>query len=651
MEAQSAEDELADMNREALEAELAAEELEICMADLGDQAEAAVAEAIAPADSEAADEMTLGTTMHALRERWERLPEAVQSKLAEAGLSCDKPQVIAGLADGDQEAQLFAEQLLGGGAPASETLVSDLTAVVLVAQGVMQKRTYHRVTTSLERRLAVLRAERELRAPVQRMTAARQAALFSGVRKHITKPAKWNTRRRQLLAGTLEVGLTRAQVETKERDRWIARLVEVLCDGNFPVCAKAGRQPDPVKILRHMGGGSSARTIRQHVRHWIRLARFAKLAAPEIERPTEDVVIQYTEALFEEPCKRTVPGSLLAAMSYVEEAGGVAAGERLAKLPTIVRMVESMTRQLSVDAPKTRKAATIPLCLMMALEIFVVNTAKPRFARGFAWLQGVCLWASLRSDDLQGASPTEVQLTKAGLTGVLERTKVSGPGKRLRFVPFHVDREAWLIESSWLEVGFQLWQESGMYTTRDYLLPLPTADLDGVIDRKAEYTDMAAMCRKLFSELEVPDYDHKQRRWRNNGEALLLPELVDLWTLHSARNLLTNHCAELGFTKPELDHLGRWGAGQSNEYLKSARAIVARMQGAVAVAARAEPTQLSDEAALLEVRAFLQKRELEEERIKEQLRVLNFEQYLPQGRETLQVDPNFVTYRKSACKL
>eukprot|EP00974_Lingulodinium_polyedra_P100675 9751452-Lingulodinium_polyedra.AAC.1 len=67
---------------------------------------------------------------------------------------------------------------------------------------------------------------------------------------------------------------------------------------------------------------------------------------------------------------------------------------------------------------------------MLSLELFVVNKGHPTFLRFFAWVKLLKVWASLRSDDTLGVRPELVKMSKSGIEGLLDRTKVSGPGRR-----------------------------------------------------------------------------------------------------------------------------------------------------------------------------------------------------------------------------
>ena len=133
------------------------------------------------------------------------------------------------------------------------------------------------------------------------------------------------------------------------------------------------------------------------------------------------------------------------------------------------------------------KAPPMVVGVLAALETVVVGQA-PNFIRFYAWTRLLTHWAALRWDDTLGIRPDAFERRARGLYGILERTKTSGPGKRLLILPFFVSDQAFLLEADWLFTGWTLLGEVFGYK-RDYLLPLATPDLQGCLRRRAEHSD------------------------------------------------------------------------------------------------------------------------------------------------------------------
>eukprot|EP00973_Karenia_brevis_P078980 10961489-Karenia_brevis.AAC.1 len=61
----------------------------------------------------------------------------------------------------------------------------------------------------------------------------------------------------------------------------------------------------------------------------------------------------------------------------------------------------------------------------------------------------------------------------SGITGHLDRSKTSGPGRKNRWLVFHVSTECYLCQPGWLKEGFDMLQMEPLNYKRDYLMPVP----------------------------------------------------------------------------------------------------------------------------------------------------------------------------------
>ena len=100
----------------------------------------------------------------------------------------------------------------------------------------------------------------------------------------------------------------------------------------------------------------------------------------------------------------------------------------------------------------------LPIMVAGSLELVVLDPQVLVFLRAFALVKLVKLWAGLRSDDVQGILPKAMGLDRKGLTGTINRTKTTGPGKRVRWLPFSVDKGAFFLVEGWLEAGWSLFR-------------------------------------------------------------------------------------------------------------------------------------------------------------------------------------------------
>jgi hypothetical protein len=126
---------------------------------------------------------------------------------------------------------------------------------------------------------------------------------------------------------------------------------------------------------------------------------------------------------------------------------------------------------------------------------------------------------------------------------------------------------------------------------RDYLVPLAGAEYDDVIHKMARYQDRALYGRALLVDLaptlSVGIPIKFLAAW---------PRAAGYWTEHSERNFLPTVAAALGFDKNQRDYIGRWKPGaQSDDYVRSARQILDKLQGEVARRLRAEPNFIDEQ--------------------------------------------------------
>ena len=70
----------------------------------------------------------------------------------------------------------------------------------------------------------------------------------------------------------------------------------------------------------------------------------------------------------------------------------------------------------------------VAMCL--AMEAVVVGDF-PAFERLFSWSHLMRHWAAMRWDDTMGVHPSLLARRARGLFGLLERTKVSGPDRKV----------------------------------------------------------------------------------------------------------------------------------------------------------------------------------------------------------------------------
>jgi hypothetical protein len=106
-----------------------------------------------------------------------------------------------------------------------------------------------------------------------------------------------------------------------------------------------------------------ATTIRKRVREWRKVRNFSLQLCGHAWPTHVGVVLDYLHERMEELCARTVPEAVLAALAFMENAGSVAAADRLASMP-VRNFVNQATQDLEVGAPPKKSAPLLPVILI-----------------------------------------------------------------------------------------------------------------------------------------------------------------------------------------------------------------------------------------------------------------------------------------------
>ena len=387
----------------------------------------------------------------------------------------------------------------------------------------------------------------------------------------------WSTRQRGQ-SECVQTQQSRADLEATELKRWRASLAEPVIEADLPVSHHAQLTSNPEAIIAASLGSMRATTIRKRVCEWWKVRNFSLQLCGHAWPTHVGVVLDYLHERMEEPCARTVPEAVLAALAFMEKAGSVAAADRLASTPVLRNFVNQATQDLEVGAPPKKSAPLLPVILIGSLELLVMCNSEPLYAHALAWYKLLKLWTASRTGGLTSLRPLSLRLTSFGLVGCLERTKTTGPGKRVRHLPIFMCRSAYLLAPGWLEKGLEIWESSEFAFDRDYFLPLPSADWASVRPVMADFADTTALSKRLFRALKQPV--RQNGHWVSSVVPLFCAEAaLSFWTEHSGRNWLNSHLAVIGVPQCERDFIGRWRITSSaDEYQRLAQRVVINAQ-------------------------------------------------------------------------
>ena len=445
---------------------------------------------------------------------------------------------------------------------------------------------------------------------------------------------RWSTRRERDLSLASEVQ-TRAKVETAELSRWRKQLVALLKECRMPVCGHAVFATDPEKVLLTSSGNLRSSALRARIREWIKFSLWCNATEAKPFPSHVGLLIDYIEELREQPCSRTRLKSVLSAVAFFERAGGIRKEVSFSSQPIVLNLVNVRTAELEVGAPPTRRAVPFPIILVISLELLVASAEFPKYLRAYAWIKLFKFWTSSRSDDLQGASFDSMVFSELGLRGYFDRTKTSGAGRKVRFLPFFISAEAWLANPRWLEQGLMIWKGAEFSFKRDFLVPRPTRNLCACRPVLASYNDLATASRLLLTTLKMPAF--RGDAWSLSEEPLFSnDELLRVFTEHSERGCMATLAAWAGIDRERRDYLGRWHIVESADvYVRSAWKVVTSLQAYIlnALVMSVELCKVG----LSEIQERLQDHGIEADRAR-------------QFAEGLQVPSEWAAWRRAFCK-
>ena len=144
-------------------------------------------------------------------------------------------------------------------------------------------------------------------------------------------------------------------------------------------------------------------------------------------------------------------------MSFMEEKGDVSGQNRLSAAPMVRSTVSAIELAFQGDALPTKKTPAFMIMLIVALEFLV----RPFVLRSYALVLLVRVWGALRTDDCRGLLPDTIKLSEGGREARLDRSKTSGPGRKVRWLPVFVSHEAFLAREEWMVCGARLGERGG----------------------------------------------------------------------------------------------------------------------------------------------------------------------------------------------
>lgn len=194
-----------------------------------------------------------------------------------------------------------------------------------------------------------------------------------------------------------------------------------------------------------------------------------------------------------------------------------------------------------------------------------------------AWFKLIKLWASMRFDDAANLKTSELRYFDGHLIGMMQQSKTSGAGKRVRELPIYITKDAYALHDDWLAIGLELVK---LQMPRDRVYVFPEGCFYGTKYGTSHVTYAEAVAGSTRTLAMLEGYDGR-----------LIPDGWErFWSEHSERATLPSGLAALGVEKANRDLLGRWCPEGSDVYVRTYNSIVKKMQKKIVNVARGEAT-------------------------------------------------------------
>ena len=397
-------------------------------------------------------------------------------------------------------------------------------------------------------------------------------------------------RRRMQMQAAKEAGDIE-QVEGLERNRLLEELQTLLELSSAPLVQLAIQSGRTLQVLKGAVGDTRNSTLRQYVRS---ISTFQSwfLTAHSKAWPTDVIgFLEYLHVRIEEPCALSIPSVFAKALNWFEKVGAFEGSSRFGNHQTLLRTIDYSAEVLGSFSAPTKKAARPPTAVVAALEIYVCDGCKQLALRVKAFQMLLKIYCSLREDDAQNLSPRKFRWFSGILTNTLCRTKTTGPTKRIKELPVCLGAEVSITSKPWIITGLALIQELEP-KEREFLLTNFQANLEAGKPGRLSYANSAALGQRLLGTLKVPAWE--EREWKETGIQLIPTVFLSAFTEHGPRSFMPSLLAELEVEKSQRDYVGRWSPTGSDDYTRSYRTIVKRLQATAIDAIRSGDSRLGD---------------------------------------------------------
>ena len=299
----------------------------------------------------------------------------------------------------------------------------------------------------------------------------------------------------------------RAKRFEAERRKYSRLLAQVIEQARLPIVELVKTLEDPRTAWLHLFAARRANTLKNRYKVWRPFEQWLEWHRGYLyPRGVRDAV-DYVQQRVNDGCGKTVPQSLHAALSLLEQLGRVSNDARISEDPLWLGHVKSWSAELAETAEPRKPAEMYTVAMLLALELTVVEETEVLFTRALAWVVLCMVWGAMRCDDMQSVIPHRSILSNYGLRLVLGRSKTTGPDKPQKEISVHILRTTSLSGEDWLKVGYDMWSEDPFNFRRDYMVMEPNKSWTGVKKKFMAPSCLGSAISKLLGGLAVPRRD------------------------------------------------------------------------------------------------------------------------------------------------
>jgi hypothetical protein len=385
-------------------------------------------------------------------------------------------------------------------------------------------------------------------------------------------PRKGERRRRQLAVTSQ---LSKQEIELVESQKYVLQVIQLFELSSAPIVSIAAVTANPAQIFRGALGDTRTGTLRQYVRALTAFQSWHFTSTGATWPESVSQILVYIHIRTEEPCAPSIPQVFIKALSWFEKAGAFEPERRFGNNTLVQKTVDYSCEMLSVGIAPPKKAPRPPAALIASLEIYVCDTGKAEGLRAKAFQLLIKTYCSLREDDAQNLAPSQFRFFSGILVNTLRRTKTSGPTKRVKELPVCLAAGLSITDLPWLEKGLELVKSMGD-EQRDHFLTNFTKDFTSSKPGRLSYANSAALGQRVLSEVKLRIFH--EGSWLQSDINLIPAVFSAAFTEHGARAFMPTVLAELEIEKSRRDYVGRWSPTGSDDYTRSYRAVVKRLQ-------------------------------------------------------------------------